>query len=116
MANELAMSEMFGDELKASLGDKVSALSQSLIGRGLAKGQITAFFDACGLSCPMPLLKAKVALRTVADGCSLYLIASDKNSQTDLVAFCQKQGLDVQTWTEDDHHFIITKKPLIANL
>lgn len=83
---------------------------------------ISAFFDATGLPCPMPLLKAKIALRGVADGDSLYLLASDKNSQTDLVAFCKKQGFEVITWhstPNDDHnqhnaanyfHFIITKK------
>lgn len=77
---------------------------------------IGAFFDARGMPCPMPLLKAKIALRSVADGESLYLVASDKNSQTDLIAFCQKDRMDVQTWqsgdvhnTENCFHFIITK-------
>ncbi|MFA9486355.1 sulfurtransferase TusA family protein [Moraxella haemolytica] len=78
---------------------------------------LSAFFDARNLACPMPLLKAKIALRGVATDESLYLIASDKNSQTDLVAFCQKQGLSITTWQSDDghntanyFHFIITKK------
>lgn len=106
MANDLPM---LSDELNASLDDKAFALCQSLCDKGVADGQITAFFDARGLACPMPLLKAKVALRTVADGKSLYLIATDKNSQTDLVAFCQKQGLQVQSWADDAYHFIITK-------
>lgn len=77
---------------------------------------ISAFFDARGMPCPMPLLKAKIALRSVADGESLYLVASDKNSQTDLVAFCQKNHMEVQTWqggdahnAENCFHFIITK-------
>lgn len=77
---------------------------------------IAVFFDARGLPCPMPLLKAKVNLRTVADGKALYLVASDKNSQTDLVAFCQKNALTVHTWhstTPNDeksvYHFIIQK-------
>lgn len=106
MANDLPM---LSDELNASLDDKAFALCQPLCDKGMADGQITAFFDARGLACPMPLLKAKVALRTVADGKSLYLIATDKNSQTDLVAFCQKQGLQVQSWADDVYHFIITK-------
>lgn len=106
MANDLPM---LSDELNASLDDKAFALCQPLCDKSMADGQITAFFDARGLACPMPLLKAKVALRTVADGKSLYLIATDKNSQTDLVAFCQKQGLQVQSWVDDVYHFIITK-------
>lgn len=71
---------------------------------------ISQFFDARGLSCPMPLLKAKVALRSVPDGGGLYLLASDKNSQTDIRAFCQKQGLSVQAWEHDEVcHFVIIK-------
>lgn len=73
---------------------------------------IAAFFDARGLACPMPLLKAKVALKSVPEQRALYLLASDKNSQTDLVAFCQKNHFGVQTWqsgTAAIYHFIITK-------
>lgn len=44
--------------------------------------------DGRGLACPMPLLKTKVALRTVAVGESLYVVATDPNSQTDITAFC----------------------------
>ncbi|MCL1623140.1 sulfurtransferase TusA family protein [Moraxella sp. Tifton1] len=80
-------------------------------------GVLCAYLDARTLPCPMPLLKAKIALRTMNDGESLYLIASDKNSQTDLVAFCQKQGHGITDWrsdvktnnTENYFHFIITK-------
>ncbi|MGP1570511.1 MAG: sulfurtransferase TusA family protein [Moraxella sp.] len=75
---------------------------------------VSVFFDARGLACPMPLLKAKVSLRQVALGDSLYLLASDKNSQTDICAFCQKNQLKVTTWQSyllDNavYHFIITK-------
>ena len=46
--------------------------------------------DGRGLACPMPLLKTKVALRDVAEGESLYVVATDPNSQADIVAFCQQ--------------------------
>ena len=46
--------------------------------------------DGRGLACPMPLLKTKVALRGVAEGESLYVVATDPNSQADIVAFCQQ--------------------------
>ena len=52
---------------------------------------IKRFVDGCGLACPMPLLKTKVALRDVAKGESLYVVATDPNSQADITAFC-KQG------------------------
>ena len=51
--------------------------------------------DGRGLACPMPLLKTKVALRQVAAGESLYVVATDPNSQADITAFCaQSQKTD----------------------
>ncbi|WP_201533997.1 sulfurtransferase TusA family protein [Psychrobacter immobilis] len=92
---------------------------------------IKRFVDGRGLACPMPLLKTKVALRDVADGESLYVVATDSNSQADITAFCrQNQQADTankllltvnnvtsQPLTDDRssqhfdtiYHFIITK-------
>lgn len=104
-------SSFIREELSASLSAEMLELChQHLADKGLDVGQIYAVFDARGMNCPMPLLKAKVALRGVPDGGGLYLLASDKNSQTDLIAFCQKQALSVQAWTQEDtYHFIIIK-------
>lgn len=104
-------SNFISEELLASLSAEMLKLCHThLSDKGLDEGQIYAVFDARGMSCPMPLLKAKVVLRGVPEGGGLYLLASDKNSQTDLIAFCQKQGLLVQAWTQDDIcHFIIIK-------
>jgi len=91
---------------------------------------IRGFVDGRGLACPMPLLKTKVALRNVAIGESLYIVATDPNSQADITAFCRQSqqvqssdGLklmvnDVTDLTGDStslqrfatiYHFIITK-------
>ena len=51
---------------------------------------IKRFVDGQGLACPMPLLKTKVALRDVANGESLYVVATDANSQADITAFCRQ--------------------------
>lgn len=62
----------------------------------LAKATIIKdIVDGRGLACPMPLLKTKVALRQVAAGESLYVVATDPNSQADITAFCaQSQKTD----------------------
>ena len=52
--------------------------------------QIKDIVDGRGLACPMPLLKTKVALRQVAAGESLYVVATDPNSQADITAFCEQ--------------------------
>ena len=51
---------------------------------------IEKFVDGRGLACPMPLLKTKVALRDIKQGESLYVVATDPNSQADITAFCQQ--------------------------
>ena len=90
--------------------------------------------DGRGLACPMPLLKTKIALREVAIGESLYVVATDPNSQADIRAFCQQSqqtdtvnpllllinqataansdktlGAKTSTAVDTIYHFIITK-------
>lgn len=83
---------------------------------------LSALVDGRGMACPMPLLKTKVALRSVQPSESVYILATDPNSQTDLAAFCQQAGLEMvlsTTTTEGSadgsekldtiFHLIITK-------
>lgn len=48
--------------------------------------------DARGLSCPLPLLRAKVALNGMASGQVLYLCATDAGSQRDIARFTELAG------------------------
>ena len=45
--------------------------------------------DACGLMCPMPLLKAKQGLRSVQVGECIKVSATDAGSLKDFVSFAQ---------------------------
>lgn len=56
---------------------------------------LSALVDGRGMACPMPLLKTKVVLRSVQPSESVYILATDPNSQTDLAAFCQQAGLEM---------------------
>ena len=102
------------DTLPVSETEKLNAITPEL--------NITALVDGRGLACPMPLLKTKVALRTMKPSESVYILATDPNSQTDLDAFCQQAGLQLVLSTLSnkslDHslekldtifHLIITK-------
>lgn len=51
-----------------------------------------AELDASGLSCPLPLLKAKMALNGLASGAVLKVIATDAGSQRDLRTFAKLAG------------------------
>ena len=48
--------------------------------------------DACGLKCPMPLLKAKLELNKMDSGEILKVSATDAGSQRDFRAFARLAG------------------------
>lgn len=48
--------------------------------------------DAKGLNCPLPILKAKKALKDVPAGGTLEVISTDPGSVADFEAFCRTTG------------------------
>lgn len=48
--------------------------------------------DVCGLACPLPLLKARKALRDVEVGRVLEVLATDPGSWRDFAAFAEQSG------------------------
>lgn len=48
--------------------------------------------DACGLNCPLPILRAKKALATMQSGQVLRVTATDPGSKQDFSAFCEQTG------------------------
>jgi tRNA 2-thiouridine synthesizing protein A len=48
--------------------------------------------DATGLSCPLPVLKARKALRDMAPGQTLELLATDPGALDDVPTFCESAG------------------------
>ena len=48
--------------------------------------------DAKGLLCPLPVLKARKALKAMAAGEVLEILATDKGAPKDFVAFCDTTG------------------------
>lgn len=48
--------------------------------------------DATGLSCPLPILRAKKALATLSAGDVLRVITTDRGAVRDFQAFCKQTG------------------------
>ena len=48
--------------------------------------------DAKGLNCPLPILRAKKALKDVTTGGTLEVLATDPGSVKDFEAFCRATG------------------------
>ena len=53
---------------------------------------VTEQLDASGLTCPMPLLKAKQALNRLPAGALLRVIATDPGSVRDFEVFARQSG------------------------
>jgi tRNA 2-thiouridine synthesizing protein A len=49
-------------------------------------------FDARGLICPLPVLKARKALKSVPIGEVLTILTTDPGAPEDLAHFCQTTG------------------------
>lgn len=52
----------------------------------------TETLNAEGLNCPLPILKAKKALKGMAAGDVLEISATDPGSVADFAAFCNQTG------------------------
>ncbi len=51
--------------------------------------------DAKGLNCPLPVLKAKVALNKMQSGEVLYVEATDPHATIDFEAYCARTGHEI---------------------
>ncbi|KJK06196.1 MULTISPECIES: sulfurtransferase TusA family protein [Pseudomonas] len=61
-----------------------------------------AELDACGLNCPLPLLKAKMELNRLASGAVLKVLATDGGSQRDFRTFAKLAGHTLLLETAED--------------
>lgn len=70
-----------------------------------------AELDATGLKCPMPVLRAKRALRSLSNGQVLRLLADDPASKNDVPAFCHTIGAELleTSFSEGAYEFLIRK-------
>ena len=65
--------------------------------------------DTKGLNCPLPILKAKKALKGMASGGTLEVLATDPGSTADFEAFCRQTGCQMLESGEDGgvYRFVI---------
>lgn len=65
--------------------------------------------DAKGLNCPLPILKARKALKEVPAGGTLEILSTDPGSVADFAAFCRQTGNELLEESVDDsvYRFLI---------
>ncbi len=56
---------------------------------------LPALVDARGLMCPEPVLRTAKAMRGIAPGGTLTVLATDPVSEIDIPYYCHHAGLDV---------------------
>lgn len=57
--------------------------------------------DAKGLSCPLPVLRARKAMKQVGPGEVLEVLATDPGAVEDFKAFCEVTGHELVEWNEE---------------
>ncbi len=58
--------------------------------------------DAKGLNCPLPVLKAKVALNKMQPGEILYVETTDPHATIDFEAYCARTGHEIVSLLEGE--------------
>ena len=69
--------------------------------------------DAKALSCPLPVLRANRALRSMQPGERLRVLATDRASIADFQAFCRETGHALIAFSEEGgvFSFVIRRRP-----
>jgi len=68
--------------------------------------------DVQGMICPLPVLKANKALRALAPGAELTVLATDPASAQDFPAYCAETGHALVAATEQDgvYRFLLRRR------
>ncbi len=66
--------------------------------------------DACGLNCPLPILRAKKSLAAMTSGQVLHIIATDPGAVKDFEAFSKQTGNALLESREEDGRFYFLLK------
>jgi len=65
----------------------------------------TTTLDVRGMTCPLPVLKANKALRALAPGATLAVLATDPAAVKDFQAYAQETGHELLAWAEEGDAF-----------
>jgi tRNA 2-thiouridine synthesizing protein A len=68
--------------------------------------------DVKGLNCPLPILRVKKAIKDVAVGDTLQVLATDPGAAKDFETFCRSSGNELVEQTSDGKvfSFVIRRK------
>ncbi|HZD70541.1 MAG TPA: sulfurtransferase TusA family protein [Actinomycetes bacterium] len=72
----------------------------------------TTTLDLKGLSCPLPIVKTAIAIKKLASGELVEVLATDPRSVTDFTAWCGSTSHELVEHTTDGgvYRFVIRRK------
>lgn len=76
-------------------------------------GETTTILDVRGLNCPLPVLRAHKALRGMAPGATLTVVATDPATLKDFPAFADETGhalLSSETAAGGEFRFVLRRR------
>ena len=73
----------------------------------MANNRYDALVDARGLSCPLPLVKARQALMLLGDGATVCVLATDPAAPRDFEDFAEAAGHILMESRQDAGLFVI---------
>ncbi len=78
----------------------------------MATLEISQHVDARGLSCPMPIVKTAQAIKTIAAGSLLEVLATDPGSVKDFAAWSRTTGNELVEQSVDGgvYRFVLRRK------
>jgi tRNA 2-thiouridine synthesizing protein A len=94
------------------LPERVLARYAKMVGaRGMTMTDDETVVDASGLKCPLPVLKARKAIKSLDAGAHIRVISTDPASPLDFKHFCNTTGHQLLDITEDGERieFLIAK-------
>ncbi|NFV81283.1 sulfurtransferase TusA family protein [Magnetospirillum aberrantis] len=68
--------------------------------------------DVTGLACPLPILRTKKALKNVAQGGLLKVVATDPGAVRDMDVFCRQTGNELVEWADEGGTYTFVIKRL----
>jgi tRNA 2-thiouridine synthesizing protein A len=74
--------------------------------------EVSQHVDARGLSCPMPIVKTAQAIKTVASGEMIEVLATDAGSVKDFAAWSRTTGNELVEQSADGgvYRFVLRRK------
>lgn len=66
---------------------------------------VASTLDTSGKCCPMPIVETGKAIKALAPGEILEIIATDKGTQKDIPSWCERTGQTLLSMTEENGVF-----------